>query len=57
MTIVFVIQISSAIYTFQFIGQSQSLARHSIERMMDSYSYGSTERMDWIQRNVRNAKN
>lgn len=53
MTIVFITQISSAIYAFQLIGKSESNARYSIDRLMESYIYGGSEQMDWIQRNVR----
>lgn len=55
MMIVFITQISSAIFAFQFIGKSESIARNSINRLMESYTYGVSEQINWIQRNVRNA--
>lgn len=58
MTIVFVTQISSAIFAFQFIGQSKWIASRSIEELMNDYSYyyDNAWAMNWIQGHVRITK-
>ncbi|XP_037037344.1 tetraspanin-33-like [Bradysia coprophila] len=55
LTIVFVIQISSAIYAFQFIGQSQWIASTTTEGLMNWHlTYNDNPLiMDWIQRHYK----
>jgi len=55
LTIVFIVQISSAIFSFQFIGKSQSIAWNGVNTMMYEYSYSPSQqlRLDWIQRNFQ----
>ncbi|KAJ6644240.1 Tetraspanin-33 [Pseudolycoriella hygida] len=54
MTIVFVVQISSAIISFQFIGKSYSVAYGGISELMNRYSYDANaqSQMDWLQANL-----
>ncbi|KAJ6634062.1 Tetraspanin-6 [Pseudolycoriella hygida] len=54
MTVAFVLQISNAIFSFQLIGRSYSVAYEGVKYLMEEYAYSSfaRSRMDWIQANL-----
>ncbi|KAJ6644241.1 Tetraspanin-33 [Pseudolycoriella hygida] len=54
MTVAFVLQISNAIFSFQLIGRSYSVAYEGVKYLMEEYAYSSfaRSRMDWIQANM-----